>query len=228
MTERILRYFGRKQDIEKVLAEMGLSDICVREGGEDLDNRIVLPDTLGDEEYFELCDRLEDGLYAEQDKSIAEVLAEFLTENDLILSTAESCTGGMVASHIIDVPGASKFFHEGVVCYSNQSKMDRLNVDGKTLASYGAVSAEVAKEMAYGLLNQYIDVAVSTTGIAGPTGETVSNVYKPVGLVYVGIAFRTYDPIALKFIFRGNRNEVRAGATNAALFHTYRYLRDNL
>ena len=67
MTERILRYFGRKQDIENVLTEMGLTDICALEGGADLDNKIILPDTLGDEEYFELCDRLEEGLYAEQD-----------------------------------------------------------------------------------------------------------------------------------------------------------------
>ncbi len=228
MTERIIRYFGRRQDVDKVLSEIGLDEICTIESGADLDNKIYLPDTLDDEEYFDLCDRLEEGLYAEQDKSIAEVLAEFLTENDLILSSAESCTGGMVASHIIDVPGASKFFHEGVVTYSNQSKMERLSVDAKTLAKYGAVSAEVAKEMAYGLLNQHIDVAVSTTGIAGPTGETMANVYKPVGLVYVGIAFRTSDPIALKFNFRGDRNAIRACAANAALFYTYKYLRDNL
>ncbi len=228
MTERILRYFGRKQDIDKVLVSMGLDDICTVESGEDLDNKIYLSDTLDDDSYFDLCESLEDGLYAEQDKSIAEALAEFLTENALVLSTAESCTGGMVASKLIDVPGASKFFHEGVVTYSNQSKMERLSVDSKTLAKYGAVSAEVAKEMAFGLLNQYVDVAVSTTGIAGPTGETMANVFKPVGLVYVGIAFRSYDPIAMKFNFRGSRNDIRAAATNAALFYTYKYLRDNL
>lgn len=225
---KILRYFGRKQDIDRVLTEMGLEEICTVSGGEDMDNKVFLPDFLGDEDYYELCERLEEGLYAEQDQSIAGVLAEFLSENGLVLSTAESCTGGMVASRLVDIPGVSKVFHEGVVTYSNQSKMDRLSVDAKTLAKYGAVSAEVAKEMAYGLLNPYIDVAVSTTGIAGPTGETIGNVYKPVGLVYIGIAFRTYDPIALKFVFRGDRNAVRAGATNAALFHTYRYLRDNL
>ena len=228
MTERILRYFGRKQDIDYALAGMGLKDSCVVESGEDMDNKIYLPDVVSDEEYFDLCDKLEDGLYAEQDQSIAEVLAEFLTENGLIISTAESCTGGMVASRIVDVPGASKFFHEGVVTYSNQAKMDRLSVDPATLARYGAVSKEVAKEMAYGLLNRYIDVAVSTTGIAGPTGETMANVFKPVGLVYVGIAFRTSDPIALKFNFRGSRQDIRAASANAALFHTYKYLRDNL
>ena len=228
MTKRILRYFGQRDDVETVLYEMGLEDACIIEGGEDLDNKIYLPDAMSDSDYYDLCERLEDGLYAEQDRSLAEVLVEFLKENDLVLSTAESCTGGMVASHVIDVPGASTVYHEGIVSYSNRSKMERLSVDARTLASHGAVSAEVAKEMAYGLLNQHIDVAVSTTGIAGPTGETMGNTVKPVGLVYVGIAFRTYDPVAFEFHFKGDRNVVRAGATNAALFNTYKYLRDNL
>lgn len=118
------------------------------------------------------------------------------------ISTAESCTGGMLASKLIDVPGISNSFYEGIVSYSNEAKMKRLGVKKETLERYGAVSEEVAREMVMGLAT---DIALSTTGIAGPDGGTAE---KPVGLVYMGIKVK--DKIYVeKRVFRGDRNKVR-------------------
>ena len=109
-----------------------------------------------------------------------------LTDRKLTLATAESCTGGLVAKRITDIPGASAVFEGGVVSYSNDVKMKVLGVFSSTLASHGAVSEETAREMALGARERLgADIAVSTTGIAGPSGGTDE---KPVGLVCFGIA----------------------------------------
>lgn len=146
--------------------------------------------------------------------SIEAELVKKLEEKELTICTAESCTGGLVASKIISISGASEVFKEGFVTYTNKSKRRTLNVKAETLRNYGAVSRQTAKEMAAGaMLSGDSDVAISITGIAGPDGGSVE---KPVGLVYIACCYD--DGIEVeKYTFSGSRNEVREQAANAAL-----------
>ena len=135
-------------------------------------------------------------------------------EKKAVISVCESLTGGLISCLLIERAGASEFFYEGITAYSNQSKVERLSVDPETLKTYGAVSAEVAAEMAAGLLKGgQISVAVSTTGIAGPGGGSEK---KPVGLVYIGVADGR-KALAYKFLFGGERNEIRKKTAEEAL-----------
>ena len=120
----------------------------------------------------------------------------------------------MVASKIIDVPGASEVFKEGFVTYSNKAKRSRLGVKKSTLLKYGAVSEQTAKEMVKGCAAAAkANVTVSTTGIAGPDGGTDE---KPVGLVYIGCSVCGKTKV-VKYNFDGDRMEIRSRATSAAL-----------
>ncbi len=126
--------------------------------------------------------------YGRDDDTPEKVIGSILVEKKLKLASAESCTGGQFAVKITSVPGASKYFLEGVVTYSNDAKMARLRVREATLIKHGAVSSQVAKEMAQGICKTAgADVGVSCTGVAGPTGGTKE---KPVGLVYIGFCFK--------------------------------------
>ena len=148
-------------------------------------------------------------------------LFDFLKLNNLTISTAESCTGGMIASAITDVSGSSSFFGTGVVTYSNDAKMKLIGVSKETLDAFGAVSEQTAREMAQGVLKLgEADVSVAVTGIAGPTGGTPE---KPVGLVYIGVCGKggTY---VYKNIFSGNRDQVRKQTVNRAFELVYDYL----
>jgi PncC family amidohydrolase len=132
----------------------------------------------------------------------------------LTLAAAESCSGGNVAARITAVAGSSDYFLGSIVAYSNEAKASLLRVSAETLATRGAVSAECAREMAEGARNAFgADLAVATTGIAGPGGATE---HKPVGLVYIGLAgpdsVRTEE-----FHFPGGRAAVTDAATEAAL-----------
>lgn len=111
-----------------------------------------------------------------------------LIEKNLKLAIAESCTGGLLSSLMTDVSGSSSYIHANFVTYANEAKMKFLNVSDFTLGSHGAVSIETAQEMVQGLLNNTgSDIAVATTGVAGPTGGSEQ---KPVGLVYIGVGMR--------------------------------------
>lgn len=154
-------------------------------------------------------------IYAtDRDTTLEQSVVELLSTNALVLATCESCTGGMVASKIIDVPGASEVFREGFVTYSNKAKRSRLGVKKSTLVKYGAVSEQTAKEMAKGCASvSKASVTLSTTGIAGPDGGTDE---KPVGLVYVGCNVCGKTKVN-KYNFEGDRTEIRRKATSAAL-----------
>ena len=146
--------------------------------------------------------------------SIEYVLGEILCNNKLTISTAESCTGGMVSAKLISYPGISASFLEGAVTYSNEAKMKRLGVRKETLDTYGAVSEETAREMVEGIAKESCsNTAIATTGIAGPGGGTKE---KPVGLVYIAVHVNN-NTIIEKCNFSGNREEVRTLATNHAL-----------
>lgn len=146
--------------------------------------------------------------------SIEYILGEILCNNKLTISTAESCTGGMVAAKLISYPGISSAFLEGAVTYSNEAKIRRLGVKKETLDVYGAVSEETAREMVEGIAKESSsNTSIATTGIAGPGGGTNE---KPVGLVYIAVHVNDNTTIE-KCNFSGNREEVRVSATNYAL-----------
>ncbi|MEE1042455.1 MAG: nicotinamide-nucleotide amidohydrolase family protein [Clostridia bacterium] len=148
-------------------------------------------------------------------------LFELLKKHNLTISTAESCTGGLIASAITDVSGASSLFGTGVVTYSNDAKMKLIGVKKETLDQYGAVSEQTAFQMAEGVLKLAdSDVSVAVTGIAGPTGGTPE---KPVGLGYIGVSGK-YGTFAYKNIFKGNRDEVRKQTVSRAFELVYDYL----
>lgn len=128
-----------------------------------------------------------DNAYEVESGKVEDKTAQLLLEKNLTIAVAESLTGGMVASRLISYPGISKSFLEGFVTYSNESKINRLNVKKETIEKYGAVSEETAKEMAYGAAEvSGADIGVSTTGVAGPDGGSKE---KPVGLVYVCVYY---------------------------------------
>lgn len=160
-------------------------------------------------------------IFGEDNDRLEKKVVELLKKLNMNISTAESCTGGMLASKLIDVPGISEVFYEGVVSYSNEAKINRLGVRKEILDKYGAVSEEVAKEMVMGLTT---DVALSTSGIAGPDGGSEE---KPVGLVYMGI--RIKDKIYVeKRVFRGDRNKVRERTVSHTLFTLIKILNEDV
>lgn len=150
----------------------------------------------------------------EENSSLEKAVVELLKSNNLTVTCAESCTGGMLSSRIIDVPGASDIYKIGIVTYSNKAKRKFLGVKKATLQKYGAVSEQTAKEMAKGAAANYkADVAIAVTGIAGPDGGTAE---KPVGLVYIGCCIMG-EVTVRKFYFKGNRTQIRQASTVSAL-----------
>jgi len=144
----------------------------------------------------------------------AESLVGLLKEQGKSFACAESCTGGLLAAAVTDVPGASEVFGLGVVTYSNAAKMRLLNVSEDTLRLFGAVSSETASEMAKGLYKlSSADICISITGIAGPGGGSIE---KPVGLVYIGCC-TVNDVHVVRFNFHGGRDAVRKQTVAAAL-----------
>jgi len=148
---------------------------------------------------------------------LSDDLFNALKQRGLLLATAESCTGGMIASTITDKAGSSAIFERGFVTYSNAAKIELLAVPHELLEEHGAVSAEVAAAMAAGALeHSNADIAVSCTGIAGPDGGTDT---KPVGLVYIGLVSKSVQSAAFEHYFNGDRNAVRKQTVEAALQH---------
>ncbi len=167
-----------------------------------------------------LYNELGNSIYGEDEERLETLLIKKLKEKGMDISVAESCSGGLLSSRIVSVSGASEVFKEGLVTYSNISKMKNLNVKESSLKKYGAVSEEVAKEMAKGLDT---DFGISITGIAGPNGGTDK---KPVGLVYIGFKIKD-EVIAKRFIFRGNRDKIREKSVLQALYESVTILRNS-
>ena len=127
-------------------------------------------------------------IYSYDDEDLVDVVGKLLLEKHITISCAESCTGGLFAAALTDIPGISEVFERGIVTYSNRAKMEELGVKAETLDKFGAVSPETACEMASGLAEKTgSDLCISVTGIAGPGGGTAE---KPVGLAYIGIAYK--------------------------------------
>ena len=140
------------------------------------------------------------------------MLAELLTSKNLTVATAESCTGGLLASTLTDVDGASAYVTGGVVAYSNEIKNSVLHVDAQTLQTFGAVSSQTAREMASNVREIFSStIGISTTGVAGSSVEG-----KPVGTVFVAVDAENFSDVR-EFHFAGSRTEIKAQAVDAAL-----------
>ena len=148
-----------------------------------------------------------------------------LREKKLKLATAESCTGGLVADRITNIPGSSEYFYGGIIAYSYEAKVDLLNVSWDTLQTYGAVSREVVLEMAKGARKVLeADIAVSVSGVAGPDGGTPE---KPVGTTWIGLSTAEAD-WARHFVWDSHRLENKSLSAEAALQFILDYLESKL
>ena len=219
---RVLRFYGAgESQIAQALEESGgegggvTVTICARQFEVHVD---LFVDGRGGQRADELVSGLRERvgtyLFAEDERTVEEMVLELCRERGLKLATAESCTGGLVAARLTSVPGSSDVFVGAVVAYANDAKARELGVPEETLERYGAVSPEVAAAMAAGVRERLgADVAVSVTGIAGPGGGSAE---KPVGLVDLhaegpdGVLAREID-------FPGDREAIRGRATVAAL-----------
>ena len=172
-----------------------------------------------DEEFKEI---MKDYYIGDQNTDLATEIVRLLKEKQLKIATAESCSGGLLSSTLVNVSGASSVFLEGIVTYSYESKLNRLNIDVNRLMEFGAVSEEIAHDMAFNLEKLTgADVTVGVTGIAGPGGGSE---LKPVGLVY--IAINVCGQIFLKsYIFNGNREKIRQRTVEEDIYWLQHYIK---
>jgi nicotinamide-nucleotide amidase len=159
-------------------------------------------------------EKIQKYVYGTDEMELEEAVGIALRERRLRIATAESCTGGLIASKLTDIPGSSDYVERGVVAYSNRSKTEMLNVPGELIEQRGAVSKEVAEAMARGIRAvSNADIGISTTGIAGPAGGSAE---KPVGLVWIGYSDAD-ETLAVQFHFGQGRLRNKERATYAAL-----------
>ena len=225
------KYFGSEKTLISVLNDISLkfenaftfhtdythgdvkAEILFVEGKEYLKNDVLR----------EVVGVLKENVYAEFDTTLSQRLFDALSIKNVKISVAESFTAGRVISSIIKNSGASKYVHEGIVSYSNEAKEKRLMVKKGDLISVGAVSPEVAYQMAKGLLiDGGCDLAISTTGIAGPKSDDTA---KPVGLCYIGVGTREGIHV-YKYNFSGDRETITETAKNTALFLAIKKLKN--
>lgn len=187
---------------------------------------IVYPETLSKSAYDKILriviSGLNDHVYALEDISLAQRLFQLLQLRRMKISVAESFTGGGVSKRLVEVPGISEVYFEGLNTYSNEAKIKRLGVEELILKQYGAVSEQTAYQMAQGLLDTGdCDISIATTGIAGPKSDSTA---KPVGLIYIGVG--THESISVyKYTLSGGRQKITETATNLALFHAFKKLK---
>jgi nicotinamide-nucleotide amidase len=219
---RVLRFFGAgESSIARAFDEAGgdadgiETTICARDFEIHVD-LVVDPgaEERADELERRLAEPLERFLFSRDERPVEELVLDLCRSRGLTLAAAESCTGGMVAARLTDVPGSSDVFVGGVVAYSDELKRAQLGVPADVLAEHGAVSAEAAEAMAEGARRQLgADVGLSVTGIAGPGGGTLE---KPVGLVFVHGA-GPEGSSSRRLTIPGDRADVRGRATVMAL-----------
>lgn len=220
--KKFIKIFGYEENALREVLDRIFTDASMAEYqlfSKYLDSKVVVEgefDSDIDKYLLTIYDVFGGAVYCDEDKTLEECVVEFLTLYGKTVGTAESLTGGALASKIVDVAGASKVFHSGIVSYSNKAKVDYLGISELTLNSHGAVSAEVCYQMAQGLLTDpNLSYGVSTTGLASSGGEESPE--KPVGLVYIGIADEVRCEV-FKYQFEGTRQEIRIKTVNSALF----------
>lgn len=151
-------------------------------------------------------------------------IKEILIKNNLTLSSAESCTGGLVSSYLTDIDGASSFIFQNFVTYSNAAKEKFLGVSTETLEKFGAVSEQTAYQMSKGLL-RYATCSIATTGILGPTGGTKE---KPVGLVYISLGFKDKIKVVKYISPKNERYKIKVDIVEYALSQFLEFLKENI
>jgi PncC family amidohydrolase len=148
------------------------------------------------------------------DGELPDKISNMLKNQKLVIATAESCTGGLIAHTLTNISGSSEYFDRGIVTYSNRAKMELLDIPENMLKKHGAVSMEVAKTMAKSVrIKSNVDIGISTTGIAGPTGDSKE---KPVGLVFIAVSTER-NTVVKKFKFSGDRSQNKKSTCDAAL-----------
>jgi len=252
--EQVLPFLRKKSDsvlVSRVLKVVGIGESMVEERIKSLihaqDNPTIAPYAKTAEVHLRVtasaaCEKeasemiapiatklyniLGSAIFGEDEDTLESVVTKLLKQKGYSLACAESCTGGMVTAKMINHPGVSEVLCEGVVSYSNESKIGRLGVDAALIEEHGAVSSEVAAAMALGIAEGSGDssrfkqvrsqhcVGLSTTGIAGPDGGTAD---KPVGLVYIGLHIPGQGTSTKKLTLTGDRMKIRQRATIAAL-----------
>lgn len=162
-----------------------------------------------------ISSKLGDYLFSVDEKILEEVTAEILFKKKITIATAESCTGGLLASRLTDIPGSSAFFLRGVVTYSNESKVEMLGVSEEILGKFGAVSSEVVEQMAEGVRKlSGSNIGIGISGIAGPGGGTNE---KPVGTVFIGFSYKNKPVFSEKYNFSGSRDEIKTISASSAI-----------
>jgi nicotinamide-nucleotide amidase len=203
-------YTKYKNPETTVLAKPGQVEVRLTAHGKNREDAERLLKELGDQIEQELGDFI----FARTESSLEEVVGIYLATKKATISTAESCTGGMVAERLTNVSGSSRYFMSGVICYSNESKMELAGIPPLLLEMQGAVSIEVARGLAEGIRARAgTTIGVGVTGIAGPTGGSPE---KPVGTVYIAVATPT-ETEHRQFLFPGDRERIRWQASQAAL-----------
>lgn len=183
----------------------------------EVDFRLIAPRRILEEVEPLILEVVGDHLISQHDESMEEVVVSLLKQSESTLATAESCTGGLIANRLTDVPGASEVFLEGFVTYSNNSKCELLGVDPDLIATHGAVSGEVVKAMAEGALRRSGAVyALATTGVAGPGGGTEN---KPVGTIWLALAQQKKETQFWKEFIPTDRQTFKQLASQTALDH---------
>lgn len=240
--ESVMGYLEKKQEFTIVSHELHIAGVgesaaaeAVRDIMQESTNPTIAPYAKNNEMLFritgkgsnkaecesiikpavdEIYKRLGAHIYGDENETLESAVMKLIISKGMTVATAESCTGGMVASRLINYSGASKAFVNGMVTYTNESKQRLLGVKNETLEKYGAVSPQTAEEMCLGAARvSNTDIGISTTGIAGPDGGSIE---KPVGLVYVGVAIRGRVKIK-KLLNKGSRERIRNVSTVAVL-----------
>jgi nicotinamide-nucleotide amidase len=203
-------YTKYKNPETTILAKPGQVEIRLTARGKSPEDAQRLMKELGDQ----IEEKLDDFIFARSEQSLEEIVGMFLVMKHATIATAESCTGGLIAERLTNVPGSSRYFISGVICYSNEWKMELAGIPPLLLEMQGAVSAEVARGLAEGIRTRMkTTIGVGITGIAGPSGGSGE---KPVGTVHAAVATPT-GTVHRQFLFPGDREKVRWQASQAAL-----------
>ena len=203
-------YTKYKNPETTILAKPGQVEIRLTARGRNREEADRLLKELADQ----IDQELDDYIFARSEQSLEEIVGMFLVMKNATIATAESCTGGLLAERLTNVPGSSRYFLSGVVCYSNESKMELAGIPPLLLEMQGAVSAEVARGLAEGIRARAgTTIGVGVTGIAGPGGGSEA---KPVGTVHIAVATPAGTERRQSF-FPGDRERIRWWASQVAL-----------
>lgn len=228
MIKEIVKICGlTKSEIESKLEKFASFGVDFKVKEDCLDATIEMTSNVARDVFEQVKSRVyntfEEEVYSASDDTLEALAGRLLKMNNRTLAVAESLTGGEICSRLTAIPGISANFYEGIVCYNRASKMDRLGVPRAVLADYGAVSRETAYAMVKGICKRPVDIALATTGLAGPAGDEG----KPVGLVYIAVGGGDFITVFERH-FSGSRNEIRKATSNVALFYLVRYLKGDI